>query len=165
MHDTYVFRKIKAEEVPHMFAMILKRMKWMDEKGIEQWNVTRYDEVYPLSYYKEKQEKGQAFVLYDTASSRIICAGVLLDQDDRWPDNPPAFYLHHFVTEIGAPGVGRIFIRHAETYAAEQGKCFFRLDSAVDNVPLARYYDALGYSPVGTCVDGLYEGILREKRL
>ena len=44
MHDTYVFRQIKAEEIPYMFDMILKRMKWMDEKGIREHHVM-WDEI------------------------------------------------------------------------------------------------------------------------
>ena len=47
----------------------------------------------------------------------------------------------------------------------KQGKIFLRLDSQQANHALSRYYDSLGYSPVGTCVDGSYEGILREKAL
>ena len=59
MNDAYIFRKIKKEELPTFFDIILSRMKWMDEVGIKQWNVTRYDEVYPLSYYEEKRQAGQ----------------------------------------------------------------------------------------------------------
>ena len=33
------------------------------------------------------------------------------------------------------------------------------------NRPLSRYYEALGYRAAGTCVEGAYEGILREKPL
>jgi hypothetical protein len=44
-------------------------------------------------------------------------------------------------------------------------KAFLRLDSAIDNPALTRYYEALGYLPAGHCVDGLYEGILRQKAL
>lgn len=45
------FIKLPPEKAPQMFDLVLERMKWMDEKGIEQWNVMGYDEVYPLSYY------------------------------------------------------------------------------------------------------------------
>ena len=47
-HD-YIFREITKEEIPQMFWLILQRMKWMDEKGIKQWNVTNFDKVYPES--------------------------------------------------------------------------------------------------------------------
>ena len=44
-----VFRQIKKEELSEMFSLILQRIEWMDEVGIEQWNCTDYANVYPLS--------------------------------------------------------------------------------------------------------------------
>jgi hypothetical protein len=40
-----------------------------------------------------------------------------------------------------------------------------RLDSAVGNKNLERFYASRGYVEAGTCKDGLYEGILRQKKL
>ncbi len=40
-----------------------------------------------------------------------------------------------------------------------------RLDSSKGNATLAAFYENLGYLPVGKCKDGVYEGILREKKL
>lgn len=53
-----VFRKLRADEVPQMFSMILARMRWMDENGIRQWNATEYDRAYPLEYYMDEQYRG-----------------------------------------------------------------------------------------------------------
>ena len=57
MQSRYQFREITKSEVPQMFSMILKRMEWMDEKGIQQWNAAKYDKIYPFSYYEEKTLK------------------------------------------------------------------------------------------------------------
>ena len=99
----------------------------------------------------------------------ILACAVLRQDDERWPqpmqDAHPAFYLHHLATRVGAKGAGRMFLQLAEEYAMNQGKTRFRLDSADDNAFLADYYTQQGYVPVGTCVDGLYSGILREKVL
>ena len=46
-----------------------------------------------------------------------------------------------------------------------QGKHYFRLDSAEDNDRLSKYYEGNGYFPVGTCSDDPYIGILRQKSL
>lgn len=165
MHNRYVFRKIKQEEVSQMFHMILKRMEWMDEKGIEQWNVTKYDEIFPLSYYEEECLKGEIFVLYDTLDQEIVAAAILKEEDENWQDNVQALYLHNFVAKIGEKGVGSIFINLAEEYAKEKGKEFFRLDSIENNEPLSQYYETQGFLPVGKCQEGLYKGILREKKL
>ena len=165
MQSKYVFREITEEEIPLMFQIIVARMKWMDAVGIKQWNVTKYDEVYPIEYYEEKRRQGEVYVLEDTHLGQIVCVGVLKKEDDRWPDNPPALYLHNFATKIGEKGVGKIYIRHAEALAKAQNKIYFRLDSADDNIPLAKYYENQGYLPAGHCIDGMYTGILRQKRL
>ena len=76
MNNRYIFREIEKDEIPQMFNLILERIKWMDEKGIKQWNVTKYDEVYPQSYYEERRKKHEIFVLYDTLkkSNRVFCS-------------------------------------------------------------------------------------------
>lgn len=165
MDDKYIFREIKKEEIPQMFNLILERMKWMDEKGIKQWNVTKYDEVYPQSYYEERRMRGEVFVLYNLLSNQIVCAAVLMEDDARWSDKLPALYLHNFVMKVDEKGVGNIFIKKAEKYARRKGKQYFRLDSARDNSSLSGYYESLGFMEVGTCEEGLYKGILRQKIL
>ena len=54
---------------------------------------------------------------------------------------------------------------YVEKYAVMQGKRYFRLDSAADNIALAKYYESHGFMPVGECQEGLYKGILRQKEL
>ena len=49
MENTYIFRKIKKEEIPQMFHLVQERIKWMDKNGIRQWYVTNYAEVFPQS--------------------------------------------------------------------------------------------------------------------
>lgn len=161
----YIFRKLHPDEVPRMFQMILERIKWMDEKGIRQWNVTDYATAYPLDYYEEAQRMGEAFAVENTESHSISAAAILKEQDDRWESREEALYLHSFVSQIGEPGAGAAFLRLAVEYAKTQGKRYFRLDSAEDNTPLADYYASQGFLPVGKCSDGPYHGILREKKL
>ena len=36
----YRFRKMTKEEIPSMFTLIKERIEWMDQIGIQQWNVT-----------------------------------------------------------------------------------------------------------------------------
>ena len=165
MKEKYIFREIEKEEVSQMFSMILQRMKWMDKKGIEQWNVTNYEEIYPESYYEEKRQKGEVFVLADRLTKEIVSAAVLKEKDTRWPDEASAIYVHNFVSRIEEKGAGSAFLRCAEEYAVQKGKKYFRLDSSVDNDPLAQYYTRHGFKEVGRCEEGLYKGILRQKEL
>lgn len=150
-----------------MLSLIHQRIAWMDEVGIRQWNVTDYDGVYPPIYYEECWRRGELFALTDAADGRIVCAGALKTQDARWPDgfSVPALYLHHLAADRACKGAGRIFLREAEAHAARTGMAYLRLDSAIDNPALTFYYESQGYLPAGTCTDGLYEGILRQKKL
>ena len=169
-HKGFVFRKITADEIPVMYSIILSRMKWMDEVGIDQWNNTFYDEVYPVSYYEAHREAGEAFVLEEISGGEIVAAAVLKNEDDRWEhiedySTKSAFYLHNFCSRIDKKGTGKIFLDFAEEYARICEKDVFRLDSAEDNSVLEAYYADRGYVPKGFCIDGLYKGILREKNI
>ena len=169
-YSGYVFRKIEKEEIPVMFSIILSRMKWMDEVGINQWNKTFYDEVYPVSYYEKHRQSGEVFVLEEMKTGEIVAAAVLKNEDDRWEQLPcyrkkTAFYLHNFCARTDKKGSGAIFLDFAEEYGRICEKDAFRLDSADDNRVLEEYYSSRGYVPCGFCIDGLYKGILREKNI
>ncbi len=168
--DGYVFRPIKESEVPVMFEIIESRVKWMDVVGIKQWNVTNYTEVYPLEYFHYHRKKGETFVLEEKSSGEIVACAVLKAEDDRWENvedykTKKALYLHNFAVRLDKKGTGSIFLRMAEEYAVRRGVECFRLDSADDNKKLEEYYSSRGYAPRGECIDGLYKGILREKKL
>ena len=164
----FTFRRAEEHEVSAVFELIMARVRWMDEVGIRQWNVTDYAGCYPPTHYEAARQRGDLFVMTDEGGVILACA-VLRQDDERWPqpmqEAHPAFYLHHLATRVGAKGAGRMFLQLAEEYAMNQGKTRFRLDSADDNAFLTDYYTQQGYVPVGTCVDGLYSGILREKVL
>ena len=167
MDERYIFRPIFKEELPDMFALIRSRVQWMDEVGIEQWNKTDYEGCYPLSYYEGHYEQGEVFVLAERETGTLMSAAVLKHEDDRWSEEQnrdSALYLHNFASRIGSK-TGSLFLRLAERYAADAGCEWFRLDSADDNVFLEQYYAARGYEPAGTCEDGLYTGVLRQKKL
>ena len=166
MNKLYIFREIKKEELETALSILRERIAWMDEVGIEQWNVTDYEEVYPVSYYEECRQKGEIFVLVEKTTDNIVALGALKAEDPRW--NEPkgkAFYLHHLASSPVAKGAGSIFLSLAEEYAKQNGIEYFRLDSALGNAKLEEYYTLRGYVAVGECVDGKYVGVLREKKL
>ena len=62
-------------------------------------------------------------------------------------------------------GAGKAILREAEKLAKPHGMEVMRLDCADDNTRLNAWYESQGYFPCGTCIDGPYHGILREKLL
>lgn len=165
MEKKLLFRPVEAHEVQAVFDLIMRRVAWMDTVGIRQWNTTKYDERYPLEYYEKRRQAEELFLLEDTQSKEILAVGALFHQDERWTEKANARYLHHLAAEVGEKGAGSIFLAEAEAYAAEEGAEYLRLDSAVGNTVLEQYYTSRGYVEAGRCEDGLYYGILRQKKL
>lgn len=162
---TYTFQKAHVEDVNAVFALYEKRIYWMDEVGIRQWNIVDYLLLYPIGYYAEQQALGTLYVLKE--SSRIIGAAILLQSDDRWSDKAdvPAYYVHNLVTEPTIKGAGKTMLAEIEKLAVRQKKHFLRLDCAADNDFLNRYYDSMGFALSGQCKEGVYTGNRREKVL
>lgn len=165
MEKKYIFRPATQQEIQAVFDLIMGRVAWMDTVGIRQWNATKYDQRYPLHYYEQRRQQNELFVLEECASGEIVCVGALFHEDERWPDPESAFYLHHLASRVDKKGTASIFLQQAEAYTAGCGKQYLRLDSAVGNKTLEAYYTTRGYVEAGFCKDGLYEGILRQKRL
>lgn len=139
----------------------------MDKKGIRQWNDFDYLSVYPADYYREMQEKSCLYVLADVAAGKIVGAAVLLSEDERWvgSEEEAAYYVHNLVADTSAPGAGRALLAAAETLGQAHGKRHMRLDCAADSAFLNGYYEGLGYYAVGSCQDGPYAGVKRQKEL
>ena len=161
---TFLFSKASTADAPAVFRLILERVRWMNTVGLHQWNDTGYLEAYPESYYAKQAERGRLYILKQDGT--ICGAAVLLTEDSRWPDRPePALYVHNLVAASGAKGAGSALLQHAENLARAKGKAYLRLDCAVDNADLNRYYESRGFMPAGVCTDGPYTGNRREKAL
>lgn len=161
----YTFSHAKPEELPLLFRLYEQRVRWMDEKGIIQWNATDYLNTYPLSYYAGHLANDRLFVL--KAAESVVGAMVLCEEDKRWQrlNQKTAYYIHNLVTDLAVPGVGIRLLTEAEALARKAGKEALRLDCAIANAFLNSYYEALGFQFVGLCVDGPYQGNCREKAL
>ena len=161
----YQFQQAERAQIPEIFALYEARIRWMDAVGLKQWNVNDYLSVCPSAYFEAMQAKGLLHVLL-RPGKEVCCAGVLLREDPRWDDarSIPSWYVHNLVTRCDAPGAGRTYLAEAESLAKAHGVQAMRLDCAEDNAELNAWYEALGYVPAGTCQDGVYRGIRREKR-
>lgn len=163
----FTFRNGNLDDAEKLYNIVVDRMAWMDRMGIRQWNVTEYLVRFPMEYYIEKQRIGELYVLVDDMDDKVVCAAVLKEEDDRWPDNSePSLYLHNFASVVGYhTRVGDIYLEHCESLARKMGKRFMRLDCAIDNTFLNQYYSQRGYTEAGFCTHGLYKGVLRQKAM
>ena len=148
-------------DVDAILQIISARIAWMDEKGLSQWNDTDYLACYPRSYFEQGAARGDFYLM--RRGGRVIAEMALFEKDGRWDDDPAYFYVHHLATLPGCSGAGAQMLRFAEELGRRRGKRGIRLDSAVDNIPLAEYYEALGYFALSTFTEGAYEGMRRVK--
>lgn len=159
-------RLARQDALEKIFALYAACVRWMNEVSIHQWNDTDYLSAYPPDDYADMQRRGLLFVL-EGENGALLGAVVLLPEDERWNGRPSrrAWYVHNLVTAIGASGAGKAILREAEKLAKPHGMEVMRLDCADDNTRLNAWYESQGYFPCGTCIDGPYNGILREKLL
>lgn len=149
--EPYILCRASKKEASIVFDMVLNRMKWMDEKGIQHWNVWEYDQIFPLSYYEEKCEEKELFVLRN--QNEVACGCVLEEKEDY-------IYISHLVSKES--GYGSICMHKIEEYAKRKHISFLRLDSSES---LVSYYAKLGFYPISTIQEGPYKGIVQEKKL
>lgn len=163
----YSFIQAEKKDVPEVYNLIAARVNWMEQNNIRQWNETDYLNVYPETYYAEHQRCGRLYKMAESDTGRILGVMVLLDIDARWPgyEAMNSFFVHNFATALDAKGVGKLMLEEAEKLSINSGKKYLRLDCPSHSQILNNYYESKGYIYVGTCVDGLYSGNLREKQL
>ena len=164
MSESKQLRQCTVEEAKLVFSLIRQRMHWMDEKGMDSWNRNHYDTIFPLTYYEQEAMRGRLYALIDE-KDKIVSAAVLLEEDPRWDSQESAIYVHNFVSDPEVKSVGSQFLEMVEHYAQTLGKHYLRLDSAQNNPSLERYYTNLGFVAVGSCQEGEYQGILRQKEI
>lgn len=164
------FRRARLQDVDDIMQLVQLRIDWMNAVGLHQWNETDYFGRYPRSYWEGNID----YFLVGEEQGKVVVAMALYTEDVRWTrdgvlDQPvadaPAYYLHHLVTNPACKGAGVAMMLYVEQYALQHGIQMLRLDSAVGNQALEKYYSDLGYTACGTCHDRLYHGVLREKRL
>lgn len=158
---TIVISKPKEDDIHQIRELIRKRIVWMDEVGINQWNKTSYLERYPYDYFIDNID----YFYVAKADNEIVGFMAAYIEDDRWPDKKNAYYIHHLTSDPEYAGVGSQMMDFIESEAVIKGVDYIRLDSAVGNSKLEDYYTRRGYIEYGKCEDGLYKGILREKKV
>ena len=53
--ENYIFKQLDKHDAKAMFQLILERMDWFEQKGIQQWEKGDYDNIYPLGYYEKEK--------------------------------------------------------------------------------------------------------------
>ena len=154
-------RKAVPEDIEAILDLTRRRIRWMDEKGLNHWNKLDYFGVYPELYFRENIN---SFLIAEQ-EGQLVGAVAVFDYDCFWKDAAPALYLHNFVADVEYPGAGAALLRFAENMALAQGVTRLRIDSNLRVHGLSEYYEKKGFRCRGLVQDGPYLGVKREKFL
>lgn len=146
-----------------LFEIIRRRVDWMDENGIDQWNNHDYLSVFPIEYYLKKADEMKLCVCKE--DGKVVCGAVLEESDKRWNDGEKAVYVHNFAADEGHPGTGRKMLEYIIALAKRRGCRFVRLDCDVENAKLNAYYESFGFYSLDGFTEGPYRGIKKQKEL
>ena len=163
-NDIFEIRKACPNDIPKVLEMIRKRVEWMEQAGYKEWNSTNYLSIHNYDYFFKTVEREELYI----AAHNGITAGafVLLQEDDRWPDNKePAYYIHNFVSDLNFPGTGDRILSYCEQRCKEEKKQKLRLDCTITSEKLNAYYEKKGFQKKGYIEIGLYKGYKREKTI
>ena len=158
----YTFSPAAPEELPAVYALMERRIRWMQANGNPQWDT--YREAYPDTYFQAITSEGRLWLL--RAEGRVAAMISLWDEDSQWADGAPALYLHNLAADGDFPGAGAEILRRCAEAARAQGLNRLRLDCSAENPLLNAYYEAHGFAFITALPgDEFYRPNLREKLL
>ena len=158
----YTFSPASLDDLPAVFALIDRRVLWMQQRNNHLWDA--YREVYPDDYFRDLVREGRLYLLKRDGEAAAMIS--LWDSDEKWTDGAPALYLHNLAAEERFPGAGAEILRRCGDCARTLGRDRLRLDCTAHNPRLNDYYEGQGFAYVSTCPgDIYYTPNLREKTL
>jgi GNAT superfamily N-acetyltransferase len=116
---------------------------WMRARDIVQWPVR-----FPDGFLLGCARRGELYVASD---QRGPVGTVTLQWSDPlfWGDRHDAGFVHRLAVRRSYAGAGRFLLEWAEAEVRARGRSFVCLDTLTSNTRLRRYYEDLGYRPVG----------------
>ena len=157
-YHNVIIRKAKKDDVNDIVNIIKERCKWLDEKNIEQWNVTR---TYGTEYYLKKIKNGSMYVA--VLDDRIVGNFMIANNSEFCDYDDNVIYIHHLATDMNYKGLGKTILYKIKELFSEKT---IRLDNIGTNDRLNIYYESNGFKRIKTIpaekYDGKNFGILRE---
>lgn len=158
------FQLAKENEVSEILEMIKERCNWFEKNKIEQWGSWYYEDLYDEKYFKKIMKKYSLYIV--KKEDEIIGAFLLKTDDDKrhWNNQQKSYYLWHFVTKIGNPGLGEEILKFIKDLAKEKNIKYLRLECMRSNSKINKYYEKHGFQNKGQG-DEPYEYQLWEKEI
>lgn len=153
-----------ASDATEIWQLRRQREDWLAAQGIDQWIPGEI----PIATVKDQIDRGEWHLVREDGI--VVAALRLLWEDpDFWgPDDGNAVYVHGLMVDLShaGKGLGAELLNWAAHIGQQRGKSHLRLDSALTNPGLTRYYERLGFTRKGQRhVGNLFEVILWERHV
>lgn len=123
---------------------------WMLSKGVDQWHTGEFT----MDHIMREIHNGEWWVMQDPRDHAQVLASVRVIWEDLevWgPQEIPSGYVHGVAVNrsLAGTGAGPELVAAAERVTAASGRKMIRLDCENSNPVLKRFYQGLGYTPLG----------------
>jgi len=143
-------KKASPENVVEIISLLDATAKWIQSKGINQWEPGSFEEQTMLNVTDEGE-------VYIAIYSGVIVGTIRLQMSDElvWGelDSDDYAYVHRLAIkpDLHGQGLGLHILRQAEIIARTMGKKGIRLDCMQENLALKKFYEnTAGYTQVGS---------------
>ena len=158
------FRPAAPDELPLVLSFLKEAAVWLREKEIDYWQSWHAPPSQHINWLQEGFDRGEFFII-EAEGNIIGCFRLQWEDPLFWGyRDDTAGYLHSLAISrnLSGRGIGQVVFRLIEEHCQNEGKQFLRLDCGTHIDGLRRYYESLGFQPVGeTTVRGelliLYE--------
>ena len=146
---TFEFRAAVEADLPAMHEVYMSVVAWIRARGETHWPIEKLS----VDHLREWADLGEAYVA--SVDGDIVGAARVQRSDTHvWPDRDDgsALYIHKLAVTRAARGrsIGRQMLSAVEQRATNEGVGAVRLDTAMVNHRLVRYYLDAGYTHVDT---------------
>lgn len=151
----YEIELAKIEDLDAICELIYDRCLWFSQKGMKGWSIDFYPNKYDKNYFREQMKINKLFVV---KLEHKVCGAMLLKEEDKgyWNNDDASYYIHHLVTVIHLKGIGKKLIEFAKEQCKADYKKYLRLDCYKESTFLNDYYQRIGFTNVGSGINGNY---------
>ena len=146
-----IVRKVKPEEKDTVFLLLKESGEWLNEKGIDYWQV--YIDLPPfLMNWIQPGFENDEFYFAESNKGEIVGCFRLQDEDSMfWGErDDKAGYIHSFAVsrKLAGQRTGYKILSAIESYCRKNGNDYLRLDCGTHLDTLRAYYEGFGFGYV-----------------
>jgi GNAT superfamily N-acetyltransferase len=136
-------RRAVDGDVEEVIDILAESAAWLKTRGMVQWP-DRFDQAL-IAATVERDE------LFVAADAGLTVATVTLQWSDPmfWGERDDAAFVHRLAVRRSHAGIGLRLLDWAKQQTMLNGRQFLSLDCLATNARLRRYYEDLGFRPVG----------------